>query len=153
MEESMKKPIAFGLYLLFGIPLLFGQGGTYTCDSMGVNPGMPTQVTFDFGATAGSSHTQIIVQCSFNRGFYITNFDVYGKQAESVFALPNGCTPNIHDPNYAYTVNNTPFTFSATAQGQTVTISSANWSSVRMGCGRGSNCYKDSQGSAEFTVQ
>lgn len=149
----MKKPIALGLYLLFGMPFLFGQGRTYDCVSMVVNPGLSSQVTFDFGATAGSSHTQIIFQCSFSRGFYITNFDVFGQQAETEFTLPNGCTPNIHDPNYAYTVNDTPFTFRATAQSQTVTINSANWSSVRMGCGRGSNCYKDSQGSAQFTVQ
>lgn len=149
----MKKPIALGLYLLFGMPFLFGQGGTYDCVSVGVNPGLSSQVTFDFGATAGSSHTQIIFQCSFSRGFYITNFDVFGQQAETEFTLPNGCAPNIHDPNYAYTVNDTPFTFRATAQSQTVTINSANWSSVRMGCGRGSNCYKDSQGSAQFTAQ
>jgi len=116
-----------------------------------VNVGEPDQVTFYFGPIVGG--TQVIIQCHYNRGFYITNFYVSGQQQESEFLLPNGCTPNINDPNYAYTVNGTPFTFHADTQNQDVTIDFASWLSVRQGCGRGSNCYKNSKGSAEIKVQ
>lgn len=150
MRRTLRnRYIALGTMLLFVASL--ARATTLDSTNVIVNVGEPDQVTFYFGPLVGG--TQVIIQCHYNRGFYITDSNVYGKQQESAFLLPDGCALNINDPNYAYAVNQAPFTFHADAQNQDVTIDFAHWSSVRQGCGRGSNCYKNSKGSAQIEVQ
>lgn len=141
----MKATIATIALLLFS-GMAMGQTSS---SSVIVNPGNPSWATFYF-----PGNTQIVFQCAYNRGFYITNAGVYGQQQETEFTIP-GCTSTSSKNAegqlvLSYTVTGTPFTFQA--QGQAITLDSASWASTEVGCGR-SQCYKNAVGSAQFTAQ
>lgn len=123
--------------------------GQTSSSSVIVNPGNPSWATFYF-----PGNTQIVFQCAYSRGYYITNVGVYGEQQVTEFSLP-GCTSQTsHNAAgqlvVSYTVTGAPFSFEA--GGQTITMDSASWASTEQGCGR-AECYKQSVGSAQFTAE
>lgn len=117
-----------------------------------VNVGNPSWATFYFGSqVVGSSDTVIVIQCVYNRGFYITNLGVYGQQQETAFTIL-GCV-STSSKNAAgqlvlsYTVLG-PVTFEAGSQ--TVTLNSASWSAYEHGM---HDQWSIVSGSAHISVQ
>lgn len=117
---------------------------TYTSVQANVNIGEPERVIFIFGHVPNGQPgtTELVLQCDFQRGWLITNFDVYGM-TQSSNDFPIMCTET--GPK-AFVLNGTPFTENLTmtdGSQLTLKVNSAAWQLVpcrqsRWGCPVGS---------------